>query len=122
MLRGVCSAARRPSLYTACCRWAFILICHLVGPSTSYYQPCIQLHAPQVRPFYTMPCKDDPTLSNSFDVFIRGEEIISGAQRVHDANLLTGEKTFPWPGFQLARPIISGDKLWPRYSPTVISA
>lgn len=36
-----------------------------------------------VRPFYTMPCYDDPTYSNSFDVFIRGEEIISGAQRVH---------------------------------------
>ncbi|KAA8528201.1 hypothetical protein F0562_035548 [Nyssa sinensis] len=36
-----------------------------------------------VRPFYTMPCSDDPTYSSSFDVFIRGEEIISGAQRVH---------------------------------------
>ncbi|KAK3007198.1 hypothetical protein RJ639_017085, partial [Escallonia herrerae] len=36
-----------------------------------------------VRPFYTMPCEDDPAYSNSFDVFIRGEEIISGAQRVH---------------------------------------
>ncbi|XP_057511228.1 aspartate--tRNA ligase 2, cytoplasmic-like [Actinidia eriantha] len=36
-----------------------------------------------VRPFYTMPCCDDPAYSNSFDVFIRGEEIISGAQRVH---------------------------------------
>ncbi|KAM7485485.1 hypothetical protein LguiA_001494 [Lonicera macranthoides] len=36
-----------------------------------------------VRPFYTMPCPDDQSYSNSFDVFIRGEEIISGAQRVH---------------------------------------
>ncbi|CAA7037068.1 unnamed protein product [Microthlaspi erraticum] len=36
-----------------------------------------------VRPFYTMPCEDDPRYSNSFDVFIRGEEIISGAQRIH---------------------------------------
>ncbi|XP_047322277.1 LOW QUALITY PROTEIN: aspartate--tRNA ligase 2, cytoplasmic-like [Impatiens glandulifera] len=36
-----------------------------------------------VRPFYTMPCCDDSAYSNSFDVFIRGEEIISGAQRVH---------------------------------------
>jgi len=44
----------------------------------------------QIRPFYTMPCLDDPLLSNSFDVFIRGEEIISGAQRVHDAKLLMG--------------------------------
>lgn len=42
-----------------------------------------------VRPFYTMPCQDDPHYSNSFDVFIRGEEIISGAQRVHDPELLT---------------------------------
>ncbi|KAK9266563.1 hypothetical protein L1049_021496 [Liquidambar formosana] len=42
-----------------------------------------------VRPFYTMPCYDDQTYSNSFDVFIRGEEIISGAQRVHVPELLT---------------------------------
>ncbi|XP_057476855.1 aspartate--tRNA ligase 2, cytoplasmic-like [Actinidia eriantha] len=41
-----------------------------------------------VRPFYTMPCCDDPAYSNSFDVFIRGEEIISGAQRVHVPELL----------------------------------
>ncbi|CAA7059377.1 unnamed protein product [Microthlaspi erraticum] len=41
-----------------------------------------------VRPFYTMPCEDDPNYSNSFDVFIRGEEIMSGAQRIHDPQLL----------------------------------
>jgi len=35
------------------------------------------------RPFYTMPCHDDPNYSCSYDVFMRGEEIISGAQRVH---------------------------------------
>lgn len=38
-----------------------------------------------VRPFYTMPCADDGRHSNSFDVFVRGEEICSGAQRIHDA-------------------------------------
>lgn len=42
-----------------------------------------------VRPFYTMPDPANPAVSNSYDVFIRGEEIISGAQRVHDADLLT---------------------------------
>ncbi|XAR69920.1 Aspartate--tRNA ligase [Bertholletia excelsa] len=42
-----------------------------------------------IRPFYTMPCADDPLYSNSFDVFIRGEEIISGAQRVHVPEFLT---------------------------------
>ena len=30
----------------------------------------------QVRPFYTMPDPEDPRWSNSFDVFMRGEEII----------------------------------------------
>ncbi|KAG0481870.1 hypothetical protein HPP92_009954 [Vanilla planifolia] len=44
-----------------------------------------------VRPFYTMPCPDNPLYSNSFDVFIRGEEIISGAQRVHFPDLLTSQ-------------------------------
>ncbi|XP_021751689.1 aspartate--tRNA ligase 2, cytoplasmic-like isoform X2 [Chenopodium quinoa] len=42
-----------------------------------------------IRPFYTMPCYDDPLYSNSFDVFIRGEEIISGAQRIHEPEFLT---------------------------------
>ncbi|XP_075037050.1 aspartate--tRNA ligase, cytoplasmic [Mixophyes fleayi] len=42
-----------------------------------------------VRPFYTMPDPQDPKYSNSYDMFMRGEEILSGAQRVHDAQLLT---------------------------------
>lgn len=41
-----------------------------------------------LRPFYTMPDPEDPTLSNSYDFFMRGEEILSGAQRVHDATML----------------------------------
>lgn len=36
-----------------------------------------------VRPFYTKPCPDDPNLSNSYDFFMRGEEIMSGAQRIN---------------------------------------
>jgi len=42
-----------------------------------------------VRPFYTMPDPDNPLLSNSYDMFMRGEEVISGAQRIHDPELLT---------------------------------
>lgn len=38
-----------------------------------------------VRPFYTMPDFHDGTVSNSFDFFVRGEEILSGGQRVHQA-------------------------------------
>ncbi|OJJ39023.1 hypothetical protein ASPWEDRAFT_128002 [Aspergillus wentii DTO 134E9] len=37
-----------------------------------------------VRPFYTKACPQDPTFSNSYDFFMRGEEIMSGAQRIHD--------------------------------------
>lgn len=42
-----------------------------------------------VRPFYTMPDPDNSSISNSYDMFMRGEEILSGAQRIHDPTLLT---------------------------------
>ncbi|KAH0843349.1 hypothetical protein AYO21_09963 [Fonsecaea monophora] len=41
-----------------------------------------------VRPFYTKPHPTDPKLSNSYDFFMRGEEIMSGAQRINDATEL----------------------------------
>ncbi|KAI6215759.1 Aspartyl-tRNA synthetase [Aphelenchoides besseyi] len=41
-----------------------------------------------IRPFYTMPDADDKRWSNSYDMFMRGEEILSGAQRIHDPVLL----------------------------------
>lgn len=41
-----------------------------------------------IRPFYTMPDPDDDRYSNSYDIFIRGLEICSGAQRCHDPDLL----------------------------------
>ena len=40
------------------------------------------------RPFYTMPDPDKPNYTNSFDVFVRGQEIISGGQRIHDTDTL----------------------------------
>ncbi|XP_044751429.1 aspartate--tRNA ligase, cytoplasmic [Coccinella septempunctata] len=42
-----------------------------------------------VRPFYTMPDPNSPISSNSYDMFMRGEEILSGAQRIHDPKFLT---------------------------------
>merc|ERR1719253_1764720 len=36
-----------------------------------------------IRPFYTMPDPDDARFSNSYDMFLRGQEICSGAQRCH---------------------------------------
>lgn len=43
-----------------------------------------------IRPFYTMGCPNDEKLSNSYDMFIRGQEICSGAQRCHDVPMLLG--------------------------------
>eukprot|EP01112_Ceratiomyxa_fruticulosa_P017002 TRINITY_DN5220_c0_g1_i1.p1 TRINITY_DN5220_c0_g1~~TRINITY_DN5220_c0_g1_i1.p1 ORF type:complete len:601 (-),score=142.43 TRINITY_DN5220_c0_g1_i1:28-1674(-) len=37
-----------------------------------------------VRPFYTMPSPQDDRYTNSYDFFVRGEEIVSGSQRIHD--------------------------------------
>lgn len=51
-----------------------------------------------IRPFYTMPSAEtqqaydlknpNAGLSNSYDFFMRGQEIMSGAQRIHDAAFL----------------------------------
>ena len=42
----------------------------------------------EVRPFYTMPDPKNPEVSNSYDFFIRGEEIMSGAQRIHESEMI----------------------------------
>eukprot|EP00934_Nitzschia_sp_Nitz4_P000884 Nitzschia sp. Nitz4//scaffold271_size25734//660//2601//NITZ4_008302-RA/size25734-snap-gene-0.21-mRNA-1//1//CDS//3329545203//884//frame0 len=48
-----------------------------------------------VRPFYTMPDPENPKLSNSYDFFIRGQEILSGAQRIHEPDFLE-ERAKAW--------------------------
>lgn len=40
------------------------------------------------RPFYTMPDPENDKFTNSFDMFIRGQEIVSGGQRIHDPHML----------------------------------
>ena len=40
------------------------------------------------RPFYTMPDAEDDRYTNSFDIFVRGQEIISGGQRIHESKML----------------------------------
>ncbi|MCL5117410.1 MAG: aspartate--tRNA(Asn) ligase [Candidatus Marsarchaeota archaeon] len=42
----------------------------------------------ELRAFYSMPHKDDPKLCNSFDLIYKGLEISSGAQRIHEKELL----------------------------------
>jgi aspartyl-tRNA synthetase len=45
------------------------------------------------RPFYTMLDPEDPNYTNSYDFFMRGEEITSGAQRIHDVEMLKERAT-----------------------------
>lgn len=41
-----------------------------------------------VRPFYTLEDPEKPGYANAYDLFLRGEEICSGAQRINDPKLL----------------------------------
>lgn len=45
------------------------------------------------RPFYAMTDPNDPKVTNSFDIFLRGQEILSGGQRIHDAPTLIDRMT-----------------------------
>ncbi len=42
-----------------------------------------------VRAFYSMPKPDNPELTDSYDLIYKGLEISSGAQRIHDPEMLT---------------------------------
>jgi nondiscriminating aspartyl-tRNA synthetase len=45
---------------------------------------CFVTHFPTAkRAFYTMPDPADPTYSFGFDLLFRGQELVSGAQRIH---------------------------------------
>ncbi|RVD92725.1 aspartyl-trna synthetase [Tubulinosema ratisbonensis] len=44
----------------------------------------IKNYPTQVRAFYTKACDENPTFSKSYDFILRGEEVLSGAQRIHD--------------------------------------
>ncbi|KAK8218215.1 aspartyl-tRNA synthetase [Phyllosticta capitalensis] len=54
--------------------------------NTDYY--IIDKFPVSARPFYTMPDPDNSEVTNSFDIFLRGQEILSGGQRIHDADML----------------------------------
>lgn len=53
---------------------------------TDYY--VLDKFPANARPFYAMNDPNNPNLTNSFDIFCRGQEILSGGQRIHDANML----------------------------------
>lgn len=49
---------------------------------TDYY--ILDKFPANARPFYTHKDPKDPKWTNSFDIFIRGQEVCSGGQRIHD--------------------------------------
>lgn len=53
---------------------------------TDYY--ILDKFPTSARPFYTMVDGDDERVTNSFDIFVRGQEITTGGQRIHDAETL----------------------------------
>ena len=46
--------------------------------NTDFY--IIDKYPSSIRPFYTMPDPDNSLYSNSYDIFLRGQEMCSGAQ------------------------------------------
>lgn len=53
---------------------------------TDYY--VLDKFPTSARPFYTHKDDENPFWTRSFDIFIRGQEICSGGQRIHDAEEL----------------------------------
>ncbi|KAI3571814.1 hypothetical protein IWW34DRAFT_811556 [Fusarium oxysporum f. sp. albedinis] len=53
---------------------------------TDYY--VLDKFPANARPFYTAKDPEDPKWTRSFDIFIRGQEICSGGQRIHNAEEL----------------------------------
>src|ERR1051326_1221702 len=53
---------------------------------TDYY--ILDKFPASARPFYAMNDPNDEKYTNSFDIFLRGQEILSGGQRIHDATML----------------------------------
>ncbi|CAF9940552.1 hypothetical protein IMSHALPRED_002073 [Imshaugia aleurites] len=56
----------------------------LAKHATDFYT--IDAYPRSLRPFYTHPSPSDPALTHSYDFFMRGQEIMSGAQRIHNYN------------------------------------
>eukprot|EP00928_Gymnodinium_smaydae_P054817 TRINITY_DN38520_c0_g1_i1.p2 TRINITY_DN38520_c0_g1~~TRINITY_DN38520_c0_g1_i1.p2 ORF type:complete len:768 (-),score=244.02 TRINITY_DN38520_c0_g1_i1:98-2401(-) len=62
----------------------------------------------EVRPFYSMQDPKDPRWANAYDFFLRGEEITSGAQRIHDPTML--QRNAEAKGITLHKPYLDSFK------------
>jgi len=64
------------------------LICEYVKKKYNSDMVFLTHYPTAVRAFYSMPSPDNPKYSESYDLLFRGVEIASGAQRIHDPELL----------------------------------
>lgn len=62
------------------------LLCEIIKKQTNCDFVYVTHYKSSKRPFYASYCKEDPTLTNSFDLLFRGMEITTGGQRIHDYN------------------------------------
>lgn len=54
--------------------------------NTDFY--ILDKYPTQVRAFYSMPSAENPNYANAYDMFVRGEEVLSGAQRINEPTML----------------------------------
>jgi nondiscriminating aspartyl-tRNA synthetase len=59
------------------------LICENLKKQTSCDFVFVTHYKSSKRPFYTMESKENPQLTNSFDLLFRGMEVTTGGQRIH---------------------------------------
>ncbi len=60
------------------------LLCQLVYEETGSDLVFVTRYRTSKRPFYTMESKDNPEVTESFDLLFRGMEVTTGGQRIHD--------------------------------------
>ncbi|MCL2517658.1 MAG: aspartate--tRNA(Asn) ligase [Oscillospiraceae bacterium] len=62
------------------------LLCEIIKKETDCDFVFVTHYKSSKRPFYTMESKDNPEVTESFDLLFRGMEITTGGQRIHDYN------------------------------------
>lgn len=60
------------------------LLCELIQRETGSEFVFVTHYPSSKRPFYAMDSRDNPAVTESFDLLFRGMEITTGGQRIHD--------------------------------------
>lgn len=60
------------------------LLCEIIKAETGCDFVFVTHYKSSKRPFYAMDCKENPQLTESFDLLFRGTEVTTGGQRIND--------------------------------------